>query len=74
MNHYPQANFNDRFFGLVIPVQLIMTYALCNLEQLKPDILTHYLSILQTVVALNAGTLSMEFGLHASTEYDCVCE
>lgn len=43
-------------------------------EQLRPDILTHYLSILQTVVEFNASTLSMEFGLHASMEYDCVCE
>lgn len=34
-------------------------------EQLRPDILTHYLSILQIVVEFNAGTLSMEFGLQA---------
>ena len=43
-------------------------------EQLRPDILTHYLSILQTVVEFNAGTLSMEFGLHAFMKYDCVRE
>lgn len=43
-------------------------------EQLRPDILTHYLSILQTVVEFNAGALSMEFGLHAFMKYDCVRE
>ena len=39
-------------------------------EQLRPI----YLSILQTVVKFNAGTLSMEFGLLAFMKYDCVRE